>query len=200
MQDRLYKIVEFILNIAEADELEVIQAALHKRLSEPGRGRHMGVNPGRIASESASRISEQVEMSKNTISEMAANFAANIIRQNAPELSEAQVQELLGEFMPESAGGKPRRAKTSSAGASGSGLQGGGLPGGLLVQMVDQFVEYSLGAMSPAEQIRMEEEIPGWKKKYWDAFPEQIRKLISLLLEGEIDHERFSSHIREVLL
>ncbi len=195
MQDRLYKIVEFILNIAEAEELEVIQAALHKRLTDPGRGRHIGVNPGRIASESASRISEQVEMSKNTISEMAANFAANIIRQNAPELSEAQVQELLGEFMPESAGGKPKRARASSSGAAG-----GGLPGGLLVQMVDQFVEYSLGAMPPAEQIRMEEEIPGWKKKYWDAFPEQIRKLISLLLEGEIDHERFSSHIREVLL
>jgi hypothetical protein len=45
----------------------------------------------------------------------------------------------------------------------------------------------------------MENEIPGWKEKYWKSFPGQIQKLISLYLNGDIDRQRFDSHVCEIL-
>ena len=100
MEDRLYGIIEYILNVAENDEIEVIKAALEKRLTDNRRAPVLGLNPAKLASQSTDNINAQLEGSKRMVKEMAANFAANIIRQNAPELDEKQVQELMSEFMP----------------------------------------------------------------------------------------------------
>ena len=193
MDRRLYSIVEYILNIADYDDLEVIKSALEKRYSDKRNAPVMGLNPAKLAAQSSDNITDQLEGSKKMISRMAAGFAADIIRQNAPELSDAQVRELLSEFMPESAGGRVGRGRKNSAASAES------LPAGMIIQMVQQFVEYSEGAMSPAEQVQMENEIPGWKDKYWRSFPEQVRKLLSLYLNGDIDRKRFESHLYEVL-
>ncbi|MDC7225434.1 MAG: hypothetical protein PQJ61_01575 [Spirochaetales bacterium] len=192
MDKRLYGIVEYILNIADPDDLEVISQALEKRINDHRSAPVLGLNPAKLAAQSTDSINEQLEGSKQMVSRMAADFAANIIRENAPELSEAQVQELLADFMPESAGGRGRQAEKHER-------SGDSLPAGMIIQMVQQFVEYSEGAMSPAEQIQMETEVPGWKDRYWRSFPGQIQKLISLYLNGDIDRSRFDAHVYEVL-
>ena len=69
----------------------------------------------------------------------------------------------------------------------------------MIIQMVQQFVDYSEGAMSPAEQIQLENDIPGWKDKYWHSFPAQVQKLLSLYLNEDIDRQRFEAHLYEVL-
>ncbi|MBI9106482.1 MAG: hypothetical protein JEZ04_07015 [Spirochaetales bacterium] len=194
MDDMLFKIVEYILNIAEPEELEVVQAALKKRLSEKRNSPVLGLNPGKLASQTTGRLNDQLEMQKRSVTEMAVKFAADIIRKNAPELNEDQVQELLSGFMPEFAGGSP-----SKGSAAGSIPDGQSLPPGMIVQMVTQFVEYSEGSMGAGEQVQMEQNIPGWKEKYWRSFPGQVQKLISLYLNGDIDRQRFEAHVYEVL-
>jgi mannose/fructose-specific phosphotransferase system component IIA len=196
MDDKLYGIVEYILNIADPPDLEVIQAALKKRLSDDRKGGPiLGLNPAKLAAESTGRINHQLDASKQMVTNMAVSFAADIIRQNAPELNEDQVQELVSGFMPELAGGSPARKKASS----GSARDDGSLPSGMIIQMVVQFIDYSEGAMSAGEQVQMEQEIPGWKKKFWKSFPGQVQKLISLYLNGDIDRQRFDAHVYEVL-
>ncbi len=196
MDDQLYSIVEYILNIAEPAELEVVQAALQKRIADDRKGGPvLGLNPAKLASESTGRINRQLEDSKKMVTGMAVDFAANIIRQNAPELSEAQVQELVAGFMPEMAGGAPAGKKA----VPGAGRNDASLPSGMIIQMVIQFLDYSEGAMSAAEQVQLEQEIPAWKEKYWKSFPGQVQKLISLYLNGDIDRQRFDAHVYEVL-
>ena len=195
MDDKLYAVVDYIMNTAGEAELEVVHAALKKRVEE---ARSIGPDPRRLAAESTGRIDEQLDMSKRMVKQMAAGFAADIIRQNAPELSEAQVQQLLGEFLPEMAGGKPARQKAGGSGGSAA-PSSGGLPGSMVIQMVNQFLDFSEGRMSAAEQVQLEQDIPGWKQKYWQSFPSQVQKLLSLYLNGDIDRQRFEAHICEVL-
>ena len=180
------------MNVADFDDLEVIRAAMEKRMTDKRNAPVMGLNPAKLAAQSSDSITAQLGDTKKMVAEMAQNFAANIIRQNAPELSEDQVQELLSEMMPEGAGGSRRRQPGGQPG-------GNSLPAGMIVQMVQQFLEYSENRMSPAEQVQLENDVPGWKDKYWRAFPGQVQKLISLYLNGEIDRERFDAHLYDVL-
>ena len=193
MDEKLYGIIEYILNVADPDDLVIIKAALEKRLTDKRPAPVLGTNPAKLAAQSTSGINAQLESSKQMVKQMAAGFAADIIRQNAPELDEQQVQELLSEFLPESVGGKP------SVGKSSSGALAQDLPAGMIIQMVQQFLDYSEDSMSPAEQIQMENEVPGWKEKYWRSFPGQVQKLVSLYLNGDIDRKRFDAHVYEVL-
>ena len=189
----MYGIVEYIMNIADPDDLEVIKAALEKRFADKRGAPVLGLNPAKLAAQSTDNINEQLTETKEMVSRMAVDFAANIIRQNAPELDEKQVHELLAEFLPESAGGGKASAKQDVKGSTNS------LPPGMIIQMVQQFIEYSEGTMSPAEQVQMENEIPGWTEQYWRSFPGQVQKLISLYLNGDIDRQRFQTHVCEVL-
>ena len=196
MDEKLYKIVEYILNIADPPDLEVIQAALEKRLNDKSRAPVMGLNPAKMAAEATDRMNEQLGFSKKAVTDMAVNFVEDIIRKNAPELSDEQVKELMSSFLPESAGGIGKQAEKPSFKGSERGED---LPPGMIIQMIQQFIEYSENSMSAAEQVQMETEIPGWKEKYWKSFPGQIQKLISLYLNGDIDRQRFDSHVCEVL-
>ena len=175
MDDKLYSLVEYILNIAEAPELEVIQAALKKRIADDRKGGPvMGLNPGKLAAESTGRINQQLDASKIMVKKMAIDFASDIIRQNAPELNEAQVQELVSGFMPEMAGGAPAKKKAAASGTRDDAS----LPSGMIIQMVKQFVDYSEGVMSPGEQVQ---------------------KIVSLYLNGDIDRQRCDAHLYEIL-
>ena len=193
MDDRLYGIIEYILNVADHEDIEVIQAAIEKRRSDNRRAPVLGLNPAKLAAQATSGLNAQLESSKKMVKNMVTGFAADIIRQNAPELDEVQVQELLAEFMPETAG------RGSGASAGRSAHNNNELPAGMIIQMVQQFIDYSEGVMSPSEQIQLENEVPGWKEKYWRSLPGKVQKLISLYLNGDIDRQRFEAHVYEVL-
>ena len=188
--DRLYEAIEFILNEATENELEVIRAALKRRVEGSDVRGAMGINPERLAREAASNIREQMGFSIENIRKVAANFAAEVIRKNAPELSQEQIDELLKAWV----GGEPDQARTPTEPGPtnrGAPIEKGKIPAEALLAMVAQFVAYSTDAMSINEQVKLREQIPDWQRTYWNHFPPRIRQLTSLLLNGELDIESF---------
>lgn len=220
--DRLYDVIAFILNEASEQELEVVRTALKRRIEGGGEKGAMGMSPERMARSTASSINEQLGMSLEQIRSMVARFAVDIIKKDAPELSEAQVRELLDSWIPGATGtkkatgtGRERsegaegkgRAKTPKSPAPAKGAkakgaeqppQGGGPAKGsargrsglapdVVLTMVTQFLAYSDESMSVTEQVKLNQEIPDWQRRYWEQFSPRIRELLSLHLKGQID-------------
>lgn len=203
--DRLYDVIEFILNEASEKELEVVRSALKRRIEGNRRAGAMGVDLGRIAHRTASNIREQMGLSIDQIRSMVTGYAVEIIKKNAPELKDEQIHDLIGAWIPE-----PTENRSSAAGASvegavsgraagggspagdaaqgrSGGTGGGGLAPDVVLTMVMQFLTYSDESMSITEQVRLNQEIPDWQKRYWEQFSLRIRELLSLHLRGQID-------------
>jgi hypothetical protein len=200
--DSLYDIVDFILNQASENDLEVVRAALKRRIEGSDMGGPMGVSPVRLARESAAKVRRQVGVSIERIRETVKQFASEIIRKNAPELTEEQVKELLDTWVPTEPGERPPRDSGEDAEgrprAAGrpTELRDGRLPAEALMSMISQFVAYATEAMSITEQIRLRDEIPDWHKRYWEQFAPRVRDLISLHVGGQLDKATFWERVR----
>src|SRR6056297_2432661 len=191
-RDHLYEVVDAILNQATEDDLEVIEAALQRRLGEDEEGGGSSAfqfAPKKIAEESAHSISEQVSYSKSTIRNMIKNFAVDIIRKEAPELSDEQVRELLKAWIPdpESAANRAQHKKESN------------IPFDMMIAMIEQFIEYSEGRLSMRQQAQLRQEMGEWQEKYWKWFPPDVREALSLYLKGTIDKETFWLDVHKTL-
>lgn len=170
-RDELYEIVDALLNKATDADVEVIIEALKRRGNGAGRGTFRGVDPGKLAKESAKALSSQMSYSVDGIRKMIQKFAVDVIRKEAPELSEEQISQLLEAWVPD----------------PGKGPEKASLPPDVLLTMIKQFLAYSTGAMSATEQMELEHQIPDWQRKYWEKMPSGIRSVISLFLKGKID-------------
>ncbi len=239
--DFLYDVVDFILNQATENDLEVIQAALKRRVEGGEAKGAAGINPARMARLTAAKIKKQVGFSLDQIRQTVRGFVTEIIRKDAPELTDTQVQKLLESLMPgeteestPAAGEESPRGAAERAGGlapmSGTGSQapgsapgqakpegpapapGGGqerrppaagrsarLPTAALATMITQFISYSTHTMSISEQIRLNDEIQDWHKKYWEMFSPRMRQLISFFIKGEIDEGTFWQRIKAEL-
>lgn len=174
-EKKLHAVIDFILNQADEREIEAISASLKRRQEDikfPGPQ-----NIGKMAQNMASSINRQVESSVGQVHDIVKGAVADIIRKEAPELSEKQVEQLLQAWIP------------------GEGEQqtspGRVLPGDVLLTMIKQFVKYSTGSMSVAEQSSLAEAITDWPKKYWENFPGKIQELLSKFLKGQMDSDAF---------
>ncbi len=170
-RDELFEIVDAIMNKATDADVEVIIEALKRRGKSAGRGTFRGVDPGRLAKESAKALGSQMSYSVEGIRKMIQNFAVDVIRKEAPELNEEQISELLEAWVPD----------------PGKGPEQPSLPPDVLLTMIQQFVSYSTGSMSATEQMELEHQIPDWQRKYWEKMPTGIRSVISLYVKGKID-------------
>ena len=184
MDDKLYAVIDYILNRADDREIEVILKAVKKRYAQGGGGGRGGLNPQRMATQMARQISQQVGMSQEQIRHTVRNMSADIIRKNAPELTEQQVNELLKAWVPNPEDAKPRYAP---------------VPRDALMMMVDQFLRYSAGSMSATEQMNLEHDIPGWTEKYWSRFPKELRDVLTLYLKGAIGDDDFQEALNACL-
>lgn len=176
-RDRLYEILDFILNKADSSELEAVRKALERRLGGGGGRNYLGIDPRGMAEETAKTVAGQMTWSSDYVRSMVRGFAADIIHQNAPELKDPDVETLLDTWL--------KGAKEPDR----------DLPPDLLKTMVRQFSAYATGVMSASEQITLNEEMPGWCEKYWKNFPENIRRLLSLFLTGKLEEERFLEYL-----
>ncbi len=174
-RDDLFSVVNAILNDATDADLEVIIEAVKRKLKGRNKGTFRGINPERLAKESAGKMSEQMSYSIGGIRKMIQNFAVELIKKEAPELNEAQISELLDAWIPDS--GKQEKTEKSN------------LPPDVLLTMIKQFLAYSSGTMSPSEIVELEQQIPDWQRVYWQRMPEGIRSVITLFLKGSIDSE-----------
>ncbi|MFP4365348.1 MAG: hypothetical protein ACLFR1_15910, partial [Spirochaetia bacterium] len=133
---RLMEILDYILNSADASEISAIEAAIQRRQNDLSKG--MSIQPGKMAKEMASKVSHDIETPLDNIRSMVKGYVTQIIKQNAPEISDEELQVLLDEYMPEA----QRKQKKPGPGVNGD----------LLYIMVRQFIAYSKGSMPISEQ------------------------------------------------
>ncbi|AEF80347.1 hypothetical protein [Leadbettera azotonutricia] len=179
----LVKVMDFILNRCDEAEIDAVAAAVVRRrreLATYGGSMHMP-DPKRMAKELSSQlnIDGNIEGLKNSVRE----YAIRIIRQEAPELTDSQIEELTRAWIP--APGK----------GGGVQAQAGGVPRDVLASMIDQFVLFSTGRMEAEEDEALRKEIGPWPDKYWKSFPQVIRLLLSDFLKGEMTEKDFNTRV-----
>ena len=179
----LIQTLDYILNRCNERDIEVVAAAVVRRRREIAMFGSIPAapNPRRLAEELTSQLNIEgnIEGLKNSVRE----YAIRIIKEQAPELNEAQIEELTRAWIPENikAGKKSARA--------------GSLPQGMLASMIDQFVSFSLGRMEEEEDQALRKEMGPWPDKYWNSFPQVICLLITDFLKGQMDETDFNSRI-----
>ncbi len=198
--DRLYDVVEFVLNEATEDELEVVRAALKRRIEGSDARGPMGLSPTRLAQQTAASVQKQLGGSLGSIREMVRRFAGEIIRKQAPGLTEEQVNGLLESWVPDREGtheaGGPAQPSFEGRALQAEGGRGGKrLPPKAVVTMISQFVAYATESMPISEQVKLRDGIGDWQRKYWERFTPRVRDLISLFLSGSLEKDIFWERI-----
>ena len=180
----LVQALDYILNRCNERDIEAVAAAVIRRRRDIAMFGSMPVapDPRSLAKELSSQLNIEgsIEGLKNSVRD----YAIRIIRQQAPELSDAQINELTRTWIPERESQGGRRNK-----------EGDSLPGNLLASMIDQFVSFSLGRMEEEEDRALRREMGPWPDKYWKSFPQVVRLLITDFLKGEMDETDFNTRI-----
>ena len=173
-RDGLFHILDFILNRAGRAELEVIRKALTRRMKDRQRG-IAGVDIGNLAHKTGAAIQSQFE-GKDGIYDLIRSFIVRTLRQQLPDLPEEHLAILLEEWLPKPGGSAPK------------GAPGGALPQEVLDSMVVQFVDYSRGRMPAADKASL---ASNWSRRYWEAFSPGIQRLLTELLNGNLNERDF---------
>jgi hypothetical protein len=175
----LVRTLDYILNRCTEKSLDALAAAVVRRRRDLAMFGSAGLDPKRMAAAMSSQVNvgASIDGLRKTIQDM----AVRIIRQEAPELSDEQVEELTSAWIPQAAG------------------RNDGLPGDLLPLMISQFIAYSQGLMGEAEDRELREEIGAWPERYWKAFPQVIRLIITDYLNGVFDEDEFNRKIGAAL-
>ena len=185
----LVRTLDFILNRCSERDFEAVSAAVARRRRDFAIFGDMSSagDPYRMAKDISSRFSfeETIEGLKTSVRD----YAIRIIKQQAPELTDEQINELTQSWIPDFQGSSGNRKKAASLSAEPS------IPKDLLASMIDQFVSFSLGRMEEEDDKALRKDIGPWPDKYWKAFPQVIRLLITDFLKGVLSEDDFNARI-----
>jgi hypothetical protein len=181
----LVQTLDYILNRCDEGAIEAVAAAVIRRrrnLALFGGSRQVP-DPAKMAQELSAQVTSAsaLEGLKDTVR----NMAVRIIRQEAPELTDAQVDELTRTWIPS------RKAAQGEDG--GSEKQP---PPDMLEAMVRQFVSYSLGRMPHVEDQNLRSAMGSWPERYWNVFPPVVRALLNDLIKGKITESEFNRKLK----
>ena len=179
----LIRVLDYILNRCDEGSIDAVAAAVVRRRRDLSYLGSFGLpDPKKLAEIIGSNINigADLEGLRNSVR----NMASNIIKNEAPELSDEQIGELTKAWIP-------------SQKAENDGSKG--IPPSLLSSMVSQFISYSTGKMGSLEEKELRRDIGDWPKRYWNAFPELIRLLIKDFLNGEITEDEFNMKLGTAL-
>ncbi len=185
-RDELFSIVDLILNHSSDGDIEVLMEAIKRRAKGRNSGTFRGINPERLAKESAAVLNKQMSYSVDSIRKMIQEFAVGVIQKEAPELDESQIKDLMDSWIPDPS---QRKAKKNKA----------PLPDDVLLTMIRQLLAFSVGTMSASEQTELYNNIPDWQKEYWSRLPDGIRDVLTLFLKGSINEESCWSQVYSAL-
>ncbi len=184
-RETLRSVLDYILNKADKDEFEAIVKACERRRRDLSLFASIGgVNPEKAARNTAQAVEASMGASLDGIRSMIRDFVADIIRKNAPEVTEDQLEELLASYVPEPEARKPGSSP---------------IPPDALLKMVKDFTDYSLGMMAPSAQQALWERMPRWQEEYWDSFPGELKAFVKAFLEGRMDASTFWSAVYSLL-
>ena len=164
--DRILR--EFLENATPA-EREELNRLLDERKRNPMSIKEMNI--GGIARSMAEDLQKTMGLTQDNIRRTAVDMVVRLARQHQPDISDAELQALVNEMVPNYRAEAKRK-----------------LPPEIVKTMVLQFVSYSMGEM-PEHELR---ELPdGWAKKYWSHFPVPVQQLISDFLKGGSSRREF---------
>jgi len=177
----LVQVLDFILNRSDEASIEVLAEAVVRRRRDLAMfgGVLKLPDPQRMAAEFSSQMNASIGAGVGDLKKSIRQMAASIIKQQAPELSEGQIAELAGAWIPD----------TGNTGTNTTAI----LPRDILSSMIEQFIAFSQGTMSAAEDKGLRDEMGAWPERYWKAFPAVIRSVITDYLKGIISKKDFYS-------
>ena len=176
-KERIFPILDFILNDADADDLAAIQEALVRREKRKGAG---GIDVQTLAKESSRSIEAQVGGSLESIRNMIRNYAVQMIEREVPDIPEEHLSKLIEAWIPDSGGVRPGRS---------GGERSEGIPKDALLTMIRQYLAYKTNTMRPNELQALVREINDWPQIYWSKFPQAVQRILTKYLKNEIDAE-----------
>jgi hypothetical protein len=185
----LIRALDFILNRCDAAAIEAVAEAVVRRRRELALfgGRVSAPDPRRWAAELSSQLNLQGAV--DGLTKSVRDYAIRIIKQEAPELSDAQIGELTRSWIPSADRGEDYPDPS----------QKGKIPRDLLASMIDQFVSFSLNRMEPGEEGALRKEMGPWPDRYWKAFPPVFKAIIKDFLKGEMTEEDFNNRVGTAL-
>ena len=181
VNQELVKTLDYILNRCNEQDIEAVAAAVVRRRRDIHMFGSMPIapDPKRLAEEMSSQL--DIEGNIEGLKKSVRDYAIRTIRQQAPELTDKQIEELTQTWIPEKSGPGKKTKNTVSK--------------DILSSMVDQFVSFSLGRMEEEEDAALRKEMGPWPDKYWNSFPQVIRLLVKDFLKGEIEENEFNTRI-----
>ncbi|GAB1482227.1 hypothetical protein MASR2M78_10420 [Treponema sp.] len=182
----LVRTIDYILNRCDEAAIEAVAASVVRRKKELSLFGSSGLRDPRSF---AQGIAKKTSLGSGlgAVRETVRNMAVEMLRREAPELDEDQIDELLSAWIPD------------GQNAMGSGGQAESLPPDVLSSMVDQFVAYSTGEMRETDDTALRKELGSWPERYWKAFPGLIRAIITDHLNGNTTGKQFKTKLRAAL-
>lgn len=173
---------EYMLSASpeERKELKKLLSERKSRESIVTGMRGMNVDVSQLAKNMSAQINRQLGMADINIKRMARDLVTQMAHQHKPDITPDELAALIKQMVPDNDKEDLSRK----------------IPAGMMRKMIVQFISYSTGVMPDAGR----EGLPsGWEKKYWAAFPENIRYLITAFLKQGIDSTSFWSAIDKIL-
>ena len=177
----LIQALDYILNRSDESSIEALaEAVVRRRRDFRAFGAAAMPNPHQMAKEIAAQINSGIGAGVDGLKTQVREMTIRIIREHAPELTEKQIEELCRAWIPES-----------------GGREGGGpaIPRDMLASMIEQFISFSQGTMSASADQKLREEMGTWPERYWNAFPQVIRTIITDFLKDRITEKEFNHKI-----
>jgi len=176
----LVRALDYILNHSNEASIEVLAEAVIRRRRDLSIYQATGTTPDlqRMASQITEQINAGVGGSIETMKGSIREMMIRIIKENAPELTPAQIDELSKAWLPETPSDKEKD-----------------MPRDMLVSMIEQFISFSRGSMRASVDKSLREEMGAWPQKYWNAFPPLIRSIITEFLKDKITEKDFNTKI-----
>lgn len=186
----LVRTLDYILNRCDEASIEALAEAVTRRRRELflTGGAFNLPSPQRLAKELSGNINAGIGAGIEGLKKSVRDMTERIIREEAPELNDAQITELCRAWLPaganENAGDSSRAAKPSKD---------------MLASMIDQFVAFSQGTLNESVDESLRNEIGAWPKRYWNVFSPVIRLIIADFLKEKINEEEYNSRIKIAL-
>lgn len=203
-------VLDYVLNRCTIREIDALEAAVERRRRDlTSQSGIISLDPERAARDMTGAVNKSINASMDGIRETFRNFAEDIIRKEAPELTDEQMRELVDSWIPQNmslgAGGVTSSTQNPSA-ANASNYRGlsqkglvNGVPRDAMFEMVSQFVDYSVGAMPVSVEATLRDEIGDWATLYWKKFPRPLQELIQQFLSGAMSGEEFGYRLQSML-
>lgn len=196
----LMLVLDYILNRCTLREIDAVETAVERRRMDlTSQTGIVSLDPSRAAQKMSGVVQDSIEKGMEGIRRTFREYAVDLIRKEAPELSEDQMAELIDGWIPENRSHDEKPASPGPySGLSRKGLING-VPPDAMYEMVCQFVAYSTGKMGISEEASLRDEIGNWTDSYWKTFPAQIRECIRDFLSAAIDGAEMDRRLSRLL-